>query len=616
MNAFPSNASMSHELLTSNTRVSGKRWAAVVFAALIITAGLVWGVSKLARRKQPAQTSTTRFQTIELTRLTNSGKVTDAAISIDGKYVAYVAEQDGMESIWLRDIASSHDTQVVPPADITYYGGTFSRDGNDLYYIAMERTNSIGVLHRVPVRGGAPVKLIVDVDGPVSLSPDNKQIAFVRGSSTGERALMISNADGGAERKLASRTGYDAFTFNGPAWSPDGLSIACGAAYSAQTGRSVNLVAVSVADGSIRELAANNWKTLGRISWLQDGSGLVFTAPTDSSAFQLWFLPYPTGKPQRITRDLQDYHGVSVTGDSRILVAKQTQTISNLAIAPKDHTDLAKSIFSHKVDANYDPYYYSNTRFSWASNGKIVYTSVVNGSPNIWTMNTQGTDKEQLTHDPGENTFPSMTPDGRHIIFISNRTGFSNVWRMDTDGSNQTRLTSGEEESWAWCSPDNRWVIYHSGNQGKRTLWRVPVEGGTPEQLTDYPSVCPAVSPDGKWILFYYRIEPKVPWKVAIVPVSGGHPIKTLDVPHGVEFRSLIRWTPDGLSIAYIANRDGVSNIWVQPLEGQPARKLTNFTSDKILWFDWSPDGQQFGVTRGAVTSDVVMIKDLQRISQ
>ena len=56
---------------------------------------------------------------------------------------------------------------------------------------------------------------------------------------------------------------------------------------------------------------------------------------------------------------------------------------------------------------------------------------------------------------------------------------------------------------------DGKWVVYHSGNQGKRTLWRVPSEGGNPEQLTDYPSVTPVVSPDGRWILAYYRLEPK-----------------------------------------------------------------------------------------------------------
>jgi Tol biopolymer transport system component len=140
---------------------------------------------------------------------------------------------------------------------------------------------------------------------------------------------------------------------------------------------------------------------------------------------------------------------------------------------------------------------------------------------------------------------------------------------------------------------------------------KVDAEGGTPEQLTDYPSLCPVVSPDGKWILSYYRAETKAPWKLAIIPFNGGPPVKTMDLPPDVEFRSLVRWTPDGSSLAYIVNRDGVANIWLQPLDGRPASQLTDFKSDQIFWFDWSPDGQQLGVSRGSVTSDVVMIKDL-----
>ena len=140
-------------------------------------------------------------------------------------------------------------------------------------------------------------------------------------------------------------------------------------------------------------------------------------------------------------------------------------------------------------------------------------------------------------------------------------------------------------------------------------MWRVPTEGGKPEQLTDYPSVCPVVSPDGKWISTYYRLETKAPWRLGIVPFNGGAPVKSFEVPQGVLFQSLVRWTPDGSALAYIMNRDGVANIWTQPLDGGPARQITNFQSDQIFWFEWSPDGRQLGVSRGAITSDVVMIR-------
>ena len=607
---YRSMSSAEHE----TSKIKNSKAPALILATLILLGGVALGLYTLLRRELAAPTTrATAFQTIELVKLTNTGRVTDAAISLNGKYVAYVSEDGGKQSIWLRQVTTPNKVEIVPPAEIQYYGSTFSRDGNYIYYIAKERNNTIGVLHRVPVLGGVSVKLIVDVDGPITLSPDGKQLAFVRGSSTGERALMLANADGSEERKLVSRTGYDAFSFSGPTWSPDGKSIASGAAYSDANGRYLSIVAVDVGDGSVKPLTTQKWRAIGRIWWLQNGKGFVFTA-TDlgrGSNSQLWHLSYPNGEAQKITRDLQDYDGVSLTSDSTALVSKQTQTISSLWVAPSDDTDRGKEILTHKEDDS--PLYYYRTRFSWMPNGQIIYTSLVNGTPSILVMTAQGTANKQLTSDPSSNSFPSVTSDERYVVFVSDRTGFTNVWRMDTDGNNEKQLTTGEDDSWAWCSPDGQWVVYHSGALGKRTLRRVSIEGGNSEPLTDYPSVCPVVSPDGKLISCYYRPETKAPWKLAVIPFNGGTPVKTFDVPQNVVFQSLVRWTPDNRALAYVMSRDGISNIWIQPLDGRPPRQLTNFNSNQIFWFDWSRDGRQLGISRGTITSDVVLIKDLTR---
>jgi Tol biopolymer transport system component len=116
---------------------------------------------------------------------------------------------------------------------------------------------------------------------------------------------------------------------------------------------------------------------------------------------------------------------------------------------------------------------------------------------------------------------------------------------------------------------------------------------------------------DGNWISSYYRPETKAPWKLAIIPFNGGPPVKTFDIPQNVVFQSLVRWIPDGLSLAYIVSRDGSSNIWIQPINGKPPKQLTHFKSDEIFWFEWSPDGKQLGVSRGTVNTDVVLIKDV-----
>ncbi|MGI8919431.1 MAG: protein kinase domain-containing protein [Pyrinomonadaceae bacterium] len=593
----------------ASTVLNNRKAAALVLAVVLF--GGAFGFYKMVLRDRSAGAPTVPFQAVELLRLTNSGRVNDSAISPDGKYVAYVVENGGKQSIWLRQIADSSNTQIVAPTNTQFYGGTFSLNSNELYYISKEINNSIGVLYRVPVLGGIPVKLVHDVDGPITLSPDEKQLAFVRGSSIGERALMIANTDGSDERKLASRMGYESFSFGGPGWSPDGKSIVCGAAYTEENRRFLTVVGVDIADGSVTSLSSQRWKTIGRISWLQDGKGIVFTAADlgSGSTSQLWYMEYPSGHAYRVSRDLQDYHGATLTSDAKTLVTKQTQTLSSLWIAPNNDADQATGILSYKEDSDYGYSYYYRTRFSWMPDGQIIYTSLVNGIPGLWIMSATGAGNRQLTNETEESTFASVTPDSRYIVFLSDRNGFSNVWRMDIDGRNQKQLTTGEDESWAWNSPDSRWVVYHSGKQGRRTLWRVSIDGGQPEQLTDYPSVGPVISPDGNWIACYYRLETKAPWRLGIVPFSGGPPVKSFEVPPGVSFQSLVRWTPDGSALAYIVNRDGVSNIWIQPWDGGPARQITNFKSDQIFWFEWSTDGRQLGVSRGAITSDVVMIR-------
>ena len=179
---------------------------------------------------------------------------------------------------------------------------------------------------------------------------------------------------------------------------------------------------------------------------------------------------------------------------------------------------------------------------------------------------------------------------------------------MDLNGDNQKRLTNGSDDAWPQFTADGQWVIYQNSIDGERTLWKVSVEGGNPVQLTDRPSIYPMVSPDGKWISCYYRAETKAPWKLAIIPIAGGEPVKSFDIPPTVALLSLVRWTPDGHALAYIDTREGVSNVWSLPLNGSKPARLTDFTTDRIFWFDWSRDGKQLGLTRGTITSDVVLL--------
>ena len=138
-------------------------------------------------------------------------------------------------------------------------------------------------------------------------------------------------------------------------------------------------------------------------------------------------------------------------------------------------------------------------------------------------------------------------------------------------------------------------------------LWKVPVDGGESVQLTESRAMRPAVSPDGKLLVYYY-LDPEVSrWGIGIVSSEGGRRIRRFDFPPTVAWR-FIRWSPDGQSIAYANSPGGLSDIWAQPLDGSPPKQLTNFKAEQIIAFEWSRDNHSLAFVSRVETSDVVLI--------
>jgi len=577
---------------------------------LILLAALGFGLYRfLTLKSQPSPP----FQWMQVRRFTSSGKATRAAISPDGKYVIHVLSDAGKQSLLVRQAAESNNIEIVPPAEVTYRGLTFSRDGSHVYYVVQEQNNPILALYQVPVLGGVPRRILKDIDSPVAVSPDNKQLAFVRryrGQS--EDAVFIAGADGANERKLASRKGADFFGITGPAWSPDGKFIAT-AAGTNTGGRQMYLAEISVADGKEKPISAQRWANIGRVAWARNGSsagrGLIFSAVAQSATLaQIWYQPYPKGNPQRITNDLNDYRDMSLTDDSTALVTVQAEAHVNVWLSP--NSDGVNAARARQIT---DGIGQNNGvgGLTWLPNGHVVYISRATGSQDIWMMDHDGKNQRQLTTpETRADRYPAVTPDGRYIVFVSNRTGNSNIYRYDLSTSEQKQLTNGVSEEFPAVSADSKWVIYTATGATKHTLWKVPVDGGDPVQLTDKLSTWPDVSPDGQKIACWYRAEQGARWQIAVIPISGGNPEKVFDVPPNADPSIPTRWTPDGRGISFVATRDGGSNIWDQPLDGGAPRQVTNFTSDQIFWFDWSSDGKQLACSRGRMLNDVVLITE------
>ena len=300
-----------------------------------------------------------------------------------------------------------------------------------------------------------------------------------------------------------------------------------------------------------------------------------------------------------ITSDLGSYSTVSLTADFTQLATVQTEALANLWVMPGFDAARATQITQGRNFIR-EP--------SWTSDGKLVYSSNIAGGSDLYLMDARGGNPKQLTANSGMNGQPSTSPDGRYIIFSSDRTGAPHIWRMDIDGGNQKQLTDNPDVN-PHCSPDGRWVVYVS-NANKDTIWKIAIDGGQPLQLTEKLSFAPAISPDGKQIACFYFEDQNSPARLGILPSQGGQPVKTF--PLAAQAGTNLSWTADGSAIVYVVTSAGVSNLWAQRFDGSPPKQLTNFTSDRVFWFDFSRDGKQIALSRGNQTSDVVLISNIK----
>ncbi|MEJ2008160.1 MAG: protein kinase, partial [Acidobacteriota bacterium] len=590
-------ASSDSQIIADLARRHKKGLMALLAAAVVVAAAAVWF---FVFYRKPPET----FQVGKIERLTNFGDVQTAAISPDGRYVAYVRSRAGQQSIWLRQTATGSDVQIYPAGSTDSTGAgiqisslTFTPDGNFLYF------TSGGNAFRMPSLGGHPNEIADKVEGRITVSPGGKQIAFVRGVAyVGETRLIVANPDGSAQRVIASARQPKKGFAPDPAWSPDGKVIADGA-MSVGEHPGTSIIAVDVKGGGERIVTSKaGFHWLSSLCWLPDGSGLIVTQSGQGfwGQRQLWQVSYPSGVAHKITHDLNNYSTPTITANGQALSVVQQQLDSNLWIAPGGNTGQLKQITS--VAQGLEGYF----TLEWPPGGRIFYESMDSGVLATWSINPDGSNPQKITPQWGGPEF-SVCPKSPYLVFNA-----GGIWRINRDGTGLKQLSHGTLDIQPSCSPDGKWATFVRGSQGSTDLMRVPTEGGQVRKITSLHCSNPATSPDGKWIACNTTEDNSI--KFAILPFAGGAAVKTFSFPQGTVVLGAglqKHWTLDSRAVAFIRTVKGVSNIWEQPLAGGPPKQVTHFTSGHIFNFAWSPKGD-LALARGTVSSDVVLIRNFQ----
>jgi Tol biopolymer transport system component len=229
------------------------------------------------------------------------------------------------------------------------------------------------------------------------------------------------------------------------------------------------------------------------------------------------------------------------------------------------------------------------------NNGKIAFSSsravgaAVTGNYEIYTMNPDGSNVTDLTNNPAYDASPKWSPDGKKIVFASNRDDpKSEIYVMNADGSGVTRLTnSPEEDSGPTWSPDGNKIAFVSNRTGNYEIYTMNADGSALQDITNNPAVDTSVSWGSNNRILFIRYSNN--YDIYVMNPDGSGQTKLTDNPLN-DFAP--DWSPDATKIVFHGSmKDWVNNeIYVMNADGSGRRRMTS-NPGWDGWAKWSPDG-------------------------
>jgi serine/threonine protein kinase len=609
-------SSVTHQ--TGSSAVAGAirqhKWGAagIAVGALLVLAAAGFGLYSLFNRPNVGQ-----FQNFSITQVTSTGRAALTAISPDSRYVLTVINEKGLESLWLRNLATGSDTQVIAPSPGSYKSLTFSPDGNYLYFVkATDATGTNFDLNRVPELGGPSQTIVRGTNSDITFSPDGQRIAFARANDpeVGKYRLLTANLGGSDEKTLevaSPASDVPAFV----AWSPkgDGLAFRLFKPDKALGG----IALLEIKSGKARRYETFDDKVTQDFKWLPNGRGLMVLysqkGPEYFQRSQVGIVQGEESQIQPITRDTNSYTTLTLSGDGKTLATVQTKTAKNLYALPASGQQAGR--VEPLLTQGQQIYW-----FDWTADGNVIFSDY----NHLSRVGIDHSTPTQLVGDGGAAILEMAGCGRNHLVFswaFRGDTNSTNVWRTNADGTNPLKLSDGKDDRTPVCSPDGKWVYYWDA--ALQQLWRVPLDGsGKPEVIPGsiVPRTVPtgtgiSSTPDGKTLAYVLATlptqkDPYPEYKIALLELSSKESkTRLMDADERISSGGL-NFTPDGKAIAYSIRENGVDNLWVQPLDGSAGRQITSFDSEQIFNFRWSPDGRSLCILRGHTDSDVVLIRD------
>lgn len=541
---------------------------------------------------------------MRMTRLTNSGRVRSATISPDGRYLVYAEDAGDLQALYVKQIATGTISAILEPAPAYYYNLQFSPDGDYIYYSSALRSEA-NIFHvfQVPLLGGTPRRVASDTESWFSLSPDGARIVFARMNAFDREFRMTTASTEGGEESVILRRKLPDY-LDAPSWTPDGTAITMFLGNANRRGSGA-LHRLNLATGALEKIPTPTWPGVGSYAWLPDATGALVTARERDQPPQIWFVPLGSTTARKVTSEVSAYYSVKPTADSKAFVTVRDTTDSNVFTVSLENPTAPPQPLTRGLGN-----IFGAGGVRWLNDRQVAYSAIDNGVNTFYVADTvAGGDHQRLIRNMPAWQI-AVSPDRRRIAFVSDKSGQAQIWIADANGENARQLTQGSRAGAPSFSPDGKFVLYMSFGESQFG-WRISVDGGKPEQLTFVPTNRILMSPDGRWLLCRLRSKDgESPlWRTAIVPADGKGQTRYVAAPR-YGFGPHFQWHPDSSGFLFSDTKDGVGNIWVQPIDGGQPRQLTAFTTGVIFSYDVSADGRTLVMARGEPTSDAVLISN------
>ena len=562
-------------------------WLAAATAAVAVAAGFVAG-----RMTAPSGQGSIRVST-----LSQGTRDTEPAVSSDGRLIAFNAVRQKGQGLWLMDMVTRGEVKLTSDQD---HLPRFTADGGSILFTRVDKGRQS--LWRIPVIGGAS-RLLLEDASDADPSPNGDRIAYIASitDSSGVRArLMVAKSDGTGGRELWSR---GSVLLNSPRWSPDGKRIVV--VISAGQNSPNSLLVVDASNGTSRVHPAPTGAVLSNAVWDGTGNGLILaegvgvTAVQRGTSGRMFRLDARSGRYQPLGW-LENFPSlIDLLPDGRLVLSSlmARQNLREVSINARNLVDGRWLTSGMSIDRQ--PVY--------SPDGKsVMFSSNRGGTLDLWEVSTETGEMHRVTDDPEDDWDPEYGPDGRSILWCSGRSGAFEIWTARRDGSAARQLSrdslDAENPS---VAPDNQWVLYSSANPGKSGMWHMPIAGGEGTCLLRGGTLIPDLSPDARYVSLITGVGTIEP-KLMVFDLLENRELPSsvpLQVTPGTVQVGRSRFTADGSAVVFIhAREDGQPILLRRPLSVWRTgigRVDTLFAgaNDAIESFGFSPDGKRAAVS-------------------